>query len=98
MFSCEEEYAAHCNAMADTEAEIAALEGEAETANDEQIIELARKLVKAINDSGRKVLRPEVSGGGFGSLTIWIHGGSLIEVEYFGERSYVISGPIDGVE
>lgn len=98
MFSCEEEYAAHCNAMADVEAEIAALEGEAETANDEQIIELARKLVKAINDSGRTVLRPDASGGGFGSLTIWIHDGNRLEVEHFGERSYVISGPIDGIE
>lgn len=65
---------------------------------DEQIIELARKLVKAINDSGRTVLRTDTSRGGFGSLTIWIHGGNLIEVEHFGKQSYVISGPIDGVE
>jgi hypothetical protein len=68
---------------------------------DKKIIECAKSLICAINESGKSVLRPDVNEDGFGALTIWIHNGREIEIEYGiqGNRGYYsIAGSISDVK
>lgn len=66
---------------------------------DQYIVKCAAELVKAINDSGRTVLRQDCDDReiAFGHIDIWIHG-EKIEVEYLGESSYRLSGEISEVK
>jgi hypothetical protein len=66
-------------------------------AEDEKILECARALVKAINNSGRSVLRPDIAAN-FGALEIWLQNGD-IEIAYgIKDTRCEIRGPITDVK
>ena len=61
---------------------------------DENIIKAAKALVRAINKSGRTVMRPDVNEKGFGHMVIWIHNHNDIVVETYGENGFIVKGKI----
>ena len=64
---------------------------------EDKIIECAKALIKAINDSGRSVLLPHIADD-FGALEIWIQNGQVEIAHGINETRYQIIGPITDVK